>query len=64
LAHYSGEEEEEEEEYEEYEEEEEDEENVNEKEEGPDRDQKEPLLREVWTDFGRCYSYNSQLATP
>jgi hypothetical protein len=27
-----------------------------------EEDTKEPLLREIWTDRGRCYSYNSQIA--
>jgi hypothetical protein len=60
LTYYSGEENEgEEEEWEEeYEENE-----YGEKEE-QEKDTKEPFLLEIWTDRGRCYSYNSQIARP
>jgi hypothetical protein len=64
LTYYSGDENEEDENEEEYEEEREDEENEHEEEEKTEKDTKEPLLREIWTDCGRCYSYNSQLAEP
>jgi hypothetical protein len=59
LTYYSGEENDEDDD----DEEEEDEEyEYEEKEE--EEDTKEPLLQEIWTDRGRCYSYNSQIARP
>lgn len=60
MTYYSG----EDDDYDDDEEEEYDEENEYEIREEEEKETKEPLLREIWTDHGRCYSYNSQIARP